>query len=187
MAKEKLKAKLLLHACCAPCLAGIPEEILNKYETTIYWFNANIYPLEEYIKRLEALIEYAKKLNLPLIIRGEYTDDHHAWLKMTQENTNDEEGGERCRKCFKYRLMNAALYAENNSFNYFATTLGASPFKNNSVIDSLGNDIAKNLDTEYLVISDSKEAYKKSIETCKKLLIYRQKYCGCEYSIKPNK
>lgn len=180
---NKQKKKLLLHVCCAPCLAGVLSQISNDYDVSLVWFNPNIYPLEEYLKRLEEVIKYSKILNLPLIIEGDYSEDHHNFIKMTQENSNEPEGGKRCEKCMRYRLMNVGLYAHKNNFDAFATTLSVSPYKNSKTISKIGQHISKQLPVSFFDQDfENKEALKRSIEICKKHNIYRQKFCGCEYS-----
>lgn len=187
MFNTESKPKILLHVCCAPCLTSVYESLKDDYDITLFWFNPNIFPVEEYIKRLEELVKFAQKLELPLIIEGDFVDDHHNWIKLTQEHSNEPEGGKRCKTCFKYRLLNAAKYASENEFGLFGTTLSVSPYKDTMAINEIGKEIANSMNLSYLD-RDFKEndGYKKSIDLCREYKIYRQKYCGCEYSTKDN-
>jgi predicted adenine nucleotide alpha hydrolase (AANH) superfamily ATPase len=120
-----------------------------------------------------------------VVTSGNYSDDHHYWIKLTQEFSNEEEGGKRCAKCIKYRLMQTAFYAKSHQFDCFATTLSVSPHKNIVAINSAGEEISTQLQIDFLDSDFKKnDGYKKSIELSKKYAIYRQNYCGCEYSMK---
>ncbi len=180
-----MKPRLLLHSCCAPCLSAVFEQLKDDYDITLFWFNPNIYPMEESAKRLNELVRYAKIIDCNVVIQEKYLDDHHNWIKLTQELSNEKEGGKRCEKCMKYRLLATAVYAERFTFDFFATTLSISPHKNSDMINTLGNEISQKFDVKFLD-HDFKEnnAYNRSIKICQEMNIYRQKYCGCEYSIR---
>jgi hypothetical protein len=178
--------KLLLHVCCAPCGASIiPELKKSNIDFSVFFYNPNIFPKKEYEKRKETLIKYCKKLNVPLII-SEGEDLVSQWGKDILGFENEPEMGKRCEKCIFHRLNKVGLYALENNFNIFATTLSVSKYKNKELIKNCGEKISKkyknidfwNADWE----SDKRLPIDKKIS--KEEGFYLQKYCGCFYSIK---
>lgn len=181
--KEKnIKPTLLLHVCCAPCSSAVLQSIKEYFDITIFFYNPNIQPQKEFLKRLEEEIVLLKKLNLNYkVISPEY--DSKIFFEKIKGYENLGERSERCDRCFELRLEKSAKYAKENNFDFFTTTLTISPYKN---ADSL-NQIGENLGEKYLVNflnSDFKKnnGYKKSIELSKKYNLYRQHYCGCIFS-----
>lgn len=182
-----VKKSLLLHVCCAPCLTSVFEQLKNKYDITILWFNPNIEPTEEYGKRLKEVIKLSKILDLELAIIENYPAENQNWNLLTKNFSNEEEGKNRCRLCIKNRLLNTAKFAKNNNFNYFATTLSVSPHKNSAVINKLGREIGEKLNINFIEGDFKKQnGYLHSIEFSKKYELYRQSYCGCNSSLKNN-
>ena len=181
-----MKNKLLLHTCCAPCFSGVLPQIQDDFEVTSYWFNPNIYPIEEYKKRLDNLVRYAKITKTHVIINENYEEDNFCWNKLTSRYSAEPEGGARCAKCIEYRLLETARYAYNNGYEYFATTLSVSPHKDALLVNRLGAKIESEFPEIKFLAADfkKKDGYKKSIDLCEKYNIYRQKYCGCVYSAK---
>lgn len=174
--------KLLLHSCCGPCSTHVIEKLKNDYDLTIFYSNSNIFPSEEYQKRFDEQIRYAKIVGIETL-EDEYDED--AFLQFIKGNENEKEGGLRCFKCFEYRLRRTARFAKENGFDLFATTLSVSPHKNAAAINEIGLKIAKELNIEFLEGNFKKEdGYKKSIELSKKFQLYRQNYCGCRFSIR---
>ena len=179
----KEKPKLLLHSCCGPCTTSVLELLKKYFDITVYYYNPNIYPESEYKKRLE---EQKKVLSifdgLPLI---EDTYDYSIYEENTIGLENEPEGGLRCRSCIEFRMEKACLYAKNNNFDFFTTTLSVSAHKNSKMINEIGYKLEKKYNMPYL-FSDfkKKDGYKRSIELSKKYNIYRQDYCGCKYSVK---
>lgn len=176
--------KLLLNVCCAPC--GLP--LLNESESsTLHFYNPNIFPPEEYSKRLVETRKIAALFNLPLV-EDDY--DHEAWLefvkgKLSRPPEDYQEDGERCRACYEFRLEQTARYAKANNFKSFAATLSVSRFKDIRFINRLGQELAKKYSLDYKTFTlDANEAYRIGLELSKKHGIYRQKYCGCEFSLK---
>lgn len=175
------KLKLLLHCCCAPCSTSVVERLLaeNKYEITLYYYNPNILPKEEYEKRLAELIRLNKEVypEIKLVV-AEYEPKEFFTAILGKENLG--EGSERCTSCIGLRLRKTAEYAKNNGYDIFATTLSVSPHKNATIINELGERYGNEFSVSYLV-SDfkKKDGFKRSIELCKKYNIYRQNYCGC--------
>ncbi|MDO4369583.1 MAG: epoxyqueuosine reductase QueH [bacterium] len=172
------KKKLLVHACCGPCSTSVLE-LLSKYFTIdVLYYNPNIYPKDEYDKRLNEL----KKVSNHVITLF-YDDDLFYELVRGLENLN--EGGFRCYKCIEMRLRKTAIYAKENGYDFFTTTLSVSPHKNSKMINEIGYKLEKEYNIKYLY-SDfkKKDGYKRSIFLSNSLNLYRQDYCGCKYSIK---
>lgn len=176
--------KLLLHSCCAPCSSYVLEYLSNYFDITVLYYNPNIYPKEEYEKRLneqKGLIEdmtFKYEVN---IIEGTYNSDE--FFEMCRGMEEIKEGGERCFKCYELRLRETLRIAEENGFDYFTTTLTISPFKNAQKLNEIGEKLTKNSKVKYL-FSDfkKKEGYKRSIELSSEYNLYRQDYCGCVFS-----
>ncbi len=174
----KEKKKLLIHACCGPCSTSVLE-LLNKYFLIdVLYYNPNIYPEEEYKKRLNALKKVSKN-----IISFSYDSD--LFTNLVKGLETEKEGGLRCYKCIEARLRKTATYAKENGYDFFTTTLSVSPHKNSKMINEIGYKLEKEYNIKYLY-SDfkKKEGYKRSITLSKDLNLYRQTYCGCKYSIK---
>lgn len=174
-----MKKELTLHTCCAPCLSGAFDYLKSDFEIRLFWFNPNIFPENEYQKRLKEVKRYAKiiKANLK-VIDGDYGEEHQEWLKYVRGFENEPEGGERCKKCFEYRLKKVFVSVGDKPFT---TTLTISPYKNADDINKIGKKTSK----EYLTFDfNSLGCNKKSLEITKEFNIYRQKYCGCEFSYK---
>ena len=175
-----MKKKFLLHTCCAPCLVGANQSIKDDFD--IFWFNPTIFPKNEYDKRLKYLKYYAQLINKKFIAGDQYEDDNLSMEKLFSGLENEPEGGKRCLKCFKYRLLVTAKYALDNNYQYFSTTLTVSPHKDAAKINDLGRQISKQIGIKYQPLKNID--YKKSIIECRELNIYRQKYCGCTFSSK---
>lgn len=143
--RNNSKPTLLLHSCCAPCLTAVYEQLKDEFEVTVFWFNPNIFPIEEYNKRLEELKKYCKIIKRPLIIGDKIPEDSNNWELLTRGLENEAEGGRRCRLCIKMRLLYSAKYAVENNFDKFATTLSVSPHKNTYMINNVGKEIEQSL------------------------------------------
>ena len=177
---------LLLHSCCAPCSSYVLEYLSKYFKITIFYYNPNIYPKEEYLKRVEEqkrLINEMKFKNPVDMIEGTYNSDD--FFEMCRGLENLKEGGERCFKCYKLRLEETLRIAEEGKFDYFTTTLTISPFKNAQKLNEIGQNLCETKKVKYL-LSDFKkrEGYKRSIELSKEYNLYRQDYCGCIFSKK---
>ncbi|MBD3355368.1 hypothetical protein GF361_05275 [Candidatus Woesearchaeota archaeon] len=171
--------KLLLHTCCAPCSTHVIEELKKEYDITLFFYNPNVEPIQEYEKRLVEAERLAKELNIPIIV-GDY--DNIKWHNAVKDYESEPEGGKRCEICFRFNLQKTAKLAKEKNFDFFTTTLTVSPYKNNEVINRIGKDI----DEERFLEKDFKKqnGYMHSIELSKKHNLYRQNYCGCLYSKK---
>lgn len=181
-------SKLLLHTCCAPCALPILDYLI-KHEITdivLYYYNPNIYPKAEYSRRLEEVKKIAKIYKLG-IIEGEYC--HKKWLRYITESlpqppANYPENSQRCLVCFSFRLKNTAKLAWQKNFSEFATTLSVNRFKDTEFIDDLGEKLAVKYGIKYRkFFLDPNQAYQVGLQLSRKYNIYRQKYCGCEFSM----
>lgn len=183
---QNKKPRLLLHSCCAPCSSAVIERLMPYFNITIIYYNPNIEPYEEYLKRKEEqkkLLNLIETPNKIAIMDCDY--DNNLFKKMAKNLEGEKEGGKRCFKCYELRLAYCALKAQENNFDYFGTTLTVSPFKNSQKINEIGLDLQKKYQVKYL-LSDfkKKNGYIRSIELSKKYSLYRQNYCGCIYSKK---
>jgi predicted adenine nucleotide alpha hydrolase (AANH) superfamily ATPase len=176
------KPKILLHACCGTC-ALYPYFLLEKdFDVTLFYYNPNLYPEKEYIKRLEGIKTISKRYNVPLII-GKY--ENKKWLSLTADFKDDPEGGRRCTLCFDMRLDKTARTAKKLGFDFFGTTLTISPHKNHEIINSIGMRLASAEGINFYESNLKKmNGFKKTMELSKELDLYRQNYCGCIYSMK---
>lgn len=178
--------KLLLNVCCAPCVLPIIDTWTREEELSLFFYGPNIYPEDEFFKRLEQVQKISTIYQKPLIV-GEY--EHHDWLNYLKSNLSEplksyQENGDRCLVCFRYRMEKTALYASKHGFVAFATTLSLSRFKDTNYINNCGKILAKEYNIYYLPFShDPNQAYKLGLKLSKNYGIYRQKYCGCEFSL----
>jgi epoxyqueuosine reductase len=179
---NKKKSKLILHICCAPCSTAVIEKLKETYKVIGFYYNPNIYPESEYFKRLVEVRKYCKIAEIDLM---ECTYDHKEWKEKIRGLEEEKEGGKRCVECFKLRMDETAKEAKNKNLDYFTTTLSVSPYKNFIDISRIGKDFEK-INLIKFLNSDFKkrDGYKRSIELSKKYKLYRQKYCGCEFSKK---
>jgi predicted adenine nucleotide alpha hydrolase (AANH) superfamily ATPase len=189
------KPSLLLHACCAPCSSYVLEYLSEHFQITILYYNPNIYPQTEYERRLQELIDFLPKFepaikNKIQLIQTEYNPEEFfnaIDIKTNPELASEPERGERCRRCYKFRMQKAYDYAKQNNFDYFCTTLSISPFKDAEKINILGNEL-QNLSESgpKWLTSDfkKKNGFKRSLEISSEFDLYRQDYCGCSFSKK---
>ncbi len=170
------RPRLLLHACCAPCLSAPLELLSDRFELTVYYYNPNIMPLEEYDKRLG---EFDKLRRCPFQLVAEPWDNE-AFLAAVRGREEDREGGARCTLCFRLRLGKTAEKAKAEGFDYFGTTLTVSPHKNAALLNAIGEELSVEKGVPWLYSDFKKrDGYKRSIQLCKELGVYRQMYCGC--------
>ena len=186
VSKKKKKQKLLLHACCGPCSSYVLEYLSKYFEITIYYYNPNIEPLEEFDKRVVELEKLVKTMPLQnkveVVVEKEDPKVYHDAIKGHED---DKEGGKRCYICYDLRMDKAASYAKKNKFDYFTTTLSISPYKNAAWLNEIGEALEKKYKVKYLYADfKKKNGYKRSIELSKEYNLYRQDYCGCAYSKK---
>ena len=175
---------LLLHSCCAPCAGEIMEAVAaSDIDTTVYFYNPNIHPIEEYEIRKEENKRYCDKLGFKFI-DADYDKDN--WFERIKGLEDEPERGARCTQCFDMRFERSALYAHENNFKVFATTLGISRWKNMDQINDSGKRAAQRYKTvEYWDFNWRKDGgSSRMIEISKEENFYQQEYCGCVYSLR---
>ena len=174
------KPKLLLHCCCAPCSSAVIEKLKNYFDITYFYYNPNIFPEEEYKLRKDEFV----KLGVNVV---ELKYNHNEFLNVVAGYENEKEGGARCRICIAQRLDKTFEYAVNNNYDIVTTTLSISPHKDAEFINKLGENLQEKYGIKYLHADFKKEnGYLNSINICKEKGIYRQDYCGCEFSKNEN-
>lgn len=175
---------LLLHSCCAPCSSYCIEYLSQFFKITVYYYNPNIFPDEEYryrAKEQQRLISEMPTKYPVKYISSDY--DSRKFFDAVKGLENEPEGGKRCQKCFELRLRKTALKASELGFDYFTTTLTISPLKNAQVINEIGMHAADEFNVAWLPSDFKKnEGYKRSIQLSKDYNLYRQNYCGCVFS-----
>lgn len=179
---------LMLHSCCAPCSSYTLEYLSQYFSITVFYYNPNISPKEEFDKRFleqKRLIEALPAKHKITLIEGEYC--YQDFLDIAKGYENVPEGGERCFRCYQMRLEKTARLAKEKGFDYFCTTLSISPLKNSQKINEIGKKVAEKLNIKWLP-SDfkKKEGYKRSIELSRQYDLYRQNFCGCVFSKESN-
>lgn len=176
------KEKLLLHVCCAPCSVYIINQLLDRFDLTVYFFNPNIFPEEEYLQRLSEVKDFCRRRNIKYL-EADYLPDN--WFKFIAGYENEPERGERCNFCFFYRLSKAAEFARANNFDWFSTTLTMGRQKKSFQVLQAGRKVEDKYKIKFLG-----EDFKKNFGTrisdwlAKQLNLYRQDYCGCVFSKK---
>lgn len=171
--------RVLLHACCGPCAAGAVERLERP---VLFFYNPNVHPAEEYLRRLEAARELARRLGLELI-EGPYEPER--WWEAVRGLEGEPEGGRRCAVCFELRLRRTALLARQGGFEAFTTTLTVSPHKDARVIHAIGRRLAEEVGVRFLAEDFKKrDGFKRSCEISRAYGLYRQRYCGCALSLR---
>ena len=178
------ESRLLLHSCCAPCAGEIMEAVAaSDIDTTVYFYNPNIHPIEEYELRKEENKRYCEALGFKFI-DADYDKDN--WFDRIEGLEDEPERGEWCTKCFDMRFERSALYAHENNFSLFATTLGISRWKDLDQVNNSGLRAANRYDN--LAFWDfnwrKQGGSSRMIEISKREEFYQQEYCGCVYSLR---
>lgn len=169
---------LLLHACCAPCSIMCVQSLEDEgVRPEILWYNPNIHPLKEYKTRRLALREFCAAEGLKFSCEGEY--GLKAFLKNTLPDPYEKI--KRCEFCYKSRLEFTAMYAANNGYTHFSTTLLISPYQNHEMIRDLGMQAGKTAGAEFLY-RDFRPLFRDGQNAAREKGIYMQKYCGCIFS-----
>lgn len=176
---------LFLHSCCAPCSSYVLEYLSQYFQITVFYYNPNIYPEEEYYKRVEEQKRFIERFPAKYkisFVEGNYDKDR--FYAMAKGLEFVPEGGERCFACYELRLREAAEYAKERKMDYFTTTLSISPMKNAEKLNEIGDRLAQEYGVKYLT-SDfkKKNGYKRSVEISEEYGMYRQDYCGCVFSM----
>ncbi len=188
--ESKERPSLLIHSCCGPCSSYCLSYLRDYFDITVFYYNPNIFPEEEYdhrlaeqVKIIDALNKEPETLSPIFFISLPYV--HEEFTDYVKGLESEREGGARCRKCFELRIGKTADLAREKSFDYFCTTLTVSPHKNAFIINEVGKESAENNENPLWLVSDFKKrnGYKISIDLSKKYDLYRQQYCGCEFSL----
>lgn len=175
---------LLLQVCCAPCgTYTSSERLAPRYGLTWYFCNPNLVSQEEYDRRLEAVQAVATRFNWPLIVEPY---EHKTWQMMACRRSADPERGARCQLCYHGRLAQTARLAREKGFDMFGTTLLVSPYKDTAAILAMGCSLADAAGPKFLAEDfQADDGYRRSQKMARELGLYRQKFCGCEYSLSP--
>lgn len=175
---------LLLHSCCAPCSSYCLEYLSNYFHVTVFYYNPNIYPDEEYYKRVEEQKEFIRKFPAKYeisFLEGAY--DKEKFYAMAKGLEDVKEGGERCFLCYELRLREAAELAKRLGMDYFTTTLSISPLKNAAKLNEIGGKLEQEYGISYLYSDFKKKGgYQRSVALSNEYGMYRQYYCGCVFS-----
>ena len=177
------KNKILIHACCGVCFS-YPLILLRElgYEPVVYFVNPNIHPINEFERRYSQLEKYCAANNVELI-KEEY--DHGEFLKIAKGLENLPEKSERCKRCFYLRLLKTVLLAKKTGIDKITTTLSVSPHKISKDIFEMGKKACENTDIEFMEFDfKKKDGFKKTSKIAYDFGMYRQNYCGCEFSLR---
>ena len=180
LVKEGIKPKLLLHSCCAPCSSACLERIKDYFDITVFYYNPNLDSKEEFTLRANEQKRLCAELKVKCVIVDYNADE---FLSAAKGLESEREGGARCTECFNLRLSKTALFAKENGFEYFATTLTVSPLKNAKLLNEIGEKLSEKYGVKYLPTDFKKRGgYQRSIELSREYNLYRQNYCGCAFS-----
>ena len=178
------KKTLLLHSCCGPCSSSVISRLTNYFDITVLYYNPNIEPIKEYLKRKDEQLRLLNELNIKYMDIDYLNEEYHNKIKGYE---NEPENGKRCPLCYELRMEKTASLAKEHNFDYFGTTLTVSPHKPSQIINEIGIKIQDKYHINYLLSDFKKEdGYKRSIELSKEYNLYRQDYCGCLYSRRVN-
>ncbi len=177
---------LLLHTCCAPCSSAVIKKLASFFQITVLYYNPNIYPQEEYLKRKNEQKRFISEFQTKYPVSFLDCDyEAEEFFRVSCGLEEEKEGGRRCAKCFSLRLFKTARLAKEMGFDYFGTSLTVSPYKNASLLNEIGKELEETYHINYLYSDFKKEdGYKQSIELSKEYHLYRQDYCGCIFSKK---
>lgn len=179
-----IRPRLLLHSCCAPCSSYVLEYLSRHFAITVFYYDPNISPAEEFYRRSAEQQRLIREMPLssPVeFVEGRYEPER--FFAIATGHETDPEGGARCRACYRLRLTETAALAAAQGFAYFTTTLSISPLKNAAALNAIGRELAAEYGVPYL-FSDFKkhDGYKRSCVLSREYDLYRQNYCGCVFS-----
>lgn len=180
------KKRLLLHSCCGPCSSYVISYLTNFFDITIFYYNPNIFPYDEYLKRKEEQIKLINDIKPKIKNSLDIMDcdyDNSLYNELVRGLEMEPERGNRCKVCYRMRMEKTAITAKENGYDYFCTTLSVSPYKKADWINEIGEELKNKYSVNWLY-SDfkKKDGYKQSILLSEKYNLYRQNYCGCVYS-----
>ena len=180
------RPRVLLHACCGVCSSAVLEYLTQFFDITILWYNPNLYPQEEFDRRYSTLLELLEKMGLQecvaVLAEPWRPEDYRAVAAGLED---EPEGGKRCTECFRLRLKETARIAAERGFDYFCTTLTVSRHKDAVRINALGEELGREAGVAWLPSDFKKQGREmRSTELADLYGLYRQLYCGCEYSLR---
>jgi predicted adenine nucleotide alpha hydrolase (AANH) superfamily ATPase len=176
------RPKLLLHVCCGPCSTEVIERLAPDRELVLHFFNPNIWPREEHDRRMAEAERYAAAHG-HRFVRGDW--DHAGWQAAVAGSEHEPEGGKRCAACFAYRLDAAARSAREEGAGLFTTTLSISPHKSAALVNAAGEEAGRRNGVAFLAADfKKKDGFHKSCLRAEEAGMYRQDYCGCEFSMR---
>jgi predicted adenine nucleotide alpha hydrolase (AANH) superfamily ATPase len=176
------KSKILLHACCAPCVTVPIKRLSYQSVTDVFFYNPNISPREEYTLREREIVELGRRWKFS-VQTGPY--DYQNWRQRIRGYEDEPERGRRCQICIRMRLQHTAQAAKANAYDAFTTTLTLSPLKNAAMIHRIGQEVAEQAGIEFLATDFKKQdGFKQSVEYSRLEKLYRQEFCGCQFSRK---
>lgn len=174
--------RFLLHACCAPCSIAVIDELKSQFELTVFFYNPNIYPEAEYLKRKIEVIKVCQEWQVPMV---DFDYETAKWDKETRGLENEPEMGARCPVCFNVRLKQAAKHAAKNGFDYFGTSLTSGRNKRADIISSIGRSWSGRYGVKFYDVDWKTDGRQ---EKARRMIedrgIYRQNYCGCRFSLR---
>ena len=179
------RPRVLLHSCCGPCSSAVLEYLTQYFDISLLWYNPNLYPQEEFERRYRTQLELIEKMGLKdrveVVAEGWRPEDYRAVAAGLE---NEPEGGKRCTECFRLRLRETARIAAARGFDYYCTTLTLSRHKDAVRINALGEEIGREAGVAWLPSDFKKQGREmRSTELAELYGLYRQLYCGCEYSL----
>ena len=180
------RPRLLLHSCCGPCSSSVLEYLTQYFDVTLFWYNLNIYPQAEFDRRLDAQRKLLDGMGLTdRVSVAVVPRDAAPWDAAVAGLESEPEGGARCTECFRLRLREAAAYAKEQGFDCFCSTLTLSRHKDPVRINALGEAFAEEFGVPWLPSEFKKRGRElRSKQLCEQYGIYRQNYCGCQYSLR---
>ena len=174
------KPTVLVHICCAPDGLFVMDLLKEEYDAAGFFYNPNIFPTEEYDKRLQDAESIARLRGFPMV-RG--PRDHELWLKLTDKSKDEPEMGRRCDVCYAMRLNRTARIAAGRGFDFFATVMSLSPWKKAASLNRIGGMFGRRYGIPFIEADfKKKDGFPRSVEMSKSYNLYRQDYCGCPYS-----
>ena len=176
------RPRLLLHACCAPCSSSVLEQLCRAFEVTVL-YNPNIWPPEEYRRRADELARFLQTSGGlgAALVEAPYVPEEFA--RAVRGLESEPERGGRCTACYRLRMEYAARYAARHGFGWFCTTLSVSPHKDAERINTIGRQLEERYGVRHLPNDFKKQnGYLRSLQLSEQYALYRQEYCGCEYS-----
>lgn len=177
-----MKERFLLHACCAPCGIAVIDELRKAYGLSVVFYNPNIFPEEEYLKRKAEVVRVCEEWGIPMI-DADY--DPSSWDQAVSGLEREPEGGRRCPVCFRMRIDRVAEIAARDGFSVFGTTLTSGRNKRSDIIHPIGEAAADRHGIRFYA-EDWKKGGRQETSRCmvRERGIYRQDYCGCRYSMR---